>query len=116
MQPQDVLKGGEHGLLGTVSSRVWMLADLLVHMMVRSFDGGDIYGRLQCHLVHHQRIRLVWLVHNNQFVVNQVIHGRCSHWQYKDFFIFRGKSLTEAQKFSIKFAVVGKWIKIHCIN
>ena len=33
-----------------------------------------------------------------------------------DTFIFCGKALTKAQKFSVKFAGVGKWIKIHWTN
>ena len=83
--------------------------------MVGSFNGADTYHCLQRHRAH-QCIRLVWLVHNNQFVTNQVVHGRYIRLQYEALFILCGKALTEAQKFSIKFAVIGKWINIHWIN
>ena len=83
--------------------------------MVSSFNGADTYCCLQHHRVH-QRIQLVWLVRNNQFVVNQVVHGRYIRSQYEAFLILCGKALMEAQRFSVKFAVVGKWIEIHWIN
>ena len=83
--------------------------------MVHNSDGADTDCRLQHHRVH-QCIRLVWLVHNNQSVINQAVHRQYIRSQYEALLILRGKALTEVQKFSVKLAVVGKWIKIYWIN